>query len=125
MLELGVAIRMVAPLPRFAVGLATVVQLPQQLANYALADLEALRGQCLHKVALAAADPAQRRGRIAANRVLDQPLQRSRQLGLLRHRALAPSTRPAQVARPARCGPTAVPASRGRSCCEPDQLLST
>jgi hypothetical protein len=96
MLKLSIAVRVVTPLPRLAIGLATVVQLPQQLADHTLADFEALRSQCLHQVALAAADPAQWRGGIAANRVLDQPLQRGRQLGLLRHRALAPSTRPAQ-----------------------------
>ena len=96
MLELGVAIRMVAPLPRFAVGLATVVQLPQQLANHTLTDLEAQRVQLLDDVTLAAADPAQRRARIAANGALNQLLQRRRQSRLLRYGTLAASARPAQ-----------------------------
>src|SRR5271169_5711696 len=87
---------MVAPLPRLAVGLATVVQLPQQLADHALADLEAKRGQLLDEVTLTAADPAQRRAGIAANGVLDQFLQRRRQPGLPGHRALAASAGPAQ-----------------------------
>src|SRR5271170_7342458 len=87
---------MVAPLPRLAVGLATVVQLPQQLADHALADLEAKRGQLLDEVTLTAADPAQRRAGIAANGVLDQFLQRHRQPGLPGHRALAASAGPAQ-----------------------------
>ena len=58
-LELGIPVRNVAPLPRFAIGLAAIVQLPQQRAEHALADLEALCGQRLDEVALAPADPAQ------------------------------------------------------------------
>src|SRR5215472_2654083 len=70
-LELGISVRVVTALPRLAIGLAAVVQLPQQLADHALADLEALGGQRLDEVALAAADPAQWRSGIAANRPLD------------------------------------------------------
>jgi hypothetical protein len=42
-------------------------------------------------VALAAAHPTQRRAGIAADRIVDQRLQRRWQPGLMRHRALAPA----------------------------------
>ena len=58
--ELGITIGVIAPLSRLAVGLTTVVLLPQQVCHHALARFEALRGQCLDEVTQTAAHPAQR-----------------------------------------------------------------
>jgi hypothetical protein len=92
--ELGVAVGMVRPLPGLAVGLAAVAELAQQPAHQLLADLEAALAQRSSDLALAAADPAQRRLRIAADRVLDQRLERRRQAWLQHHRPLASPSRP-------------------------------
>ena len=73
--ELGVAVGMVRPFPGFAIGLAAVAQLTQQQAHQLLANLEAAAEEGSGDLALAAADPAQRRLRIAADRVLDQRFQ--------------------------------------------------
>src|SRR5215211_499260 len=86
---------MVRPLPGFAIGLAAVAQLTQQQAHQLLANLEAAAEEGSGELALAAADPAQRRLRIAADRVLDQRLQSRKQARLPRHRALAPTARTA------------------------------
>ena len=96
--ELGIAIQVVAALTRLAIGLATVMQLTQQIGDHALARLETLRRQRLYQVALAAADPSQRRAGIAANRILDQLLKRCRQPRLVRHRTLAAGTSPTHTA---------------------------
>src|SRR6185369_14444711 len=87
--ELRVAVRVIATLSRLAVGLATVVQLAQQICHHPLAGPEPLGSQCLDDVALAAAHPTQRRTGIAADRIVDQRLQRRWQPGLMRHRTLA------------------------------------
>jgi hypothetical protein len=101
--ELGVAAGVARPLPGLAVGLAAVAQLAQQPAHQLLADLEAALAQRSGDLALAAADPAQRRLRIAADRVLDQGLQRRRQARLQHHRPLASASR-ATDPRPDRIG---------------------
>ena len=86
---------MVRPFPGFAIGLAAVAQLTQQQAHQLLANLEAAAEEGSGDLALAAADPAQRRLRIAADRVLDQRLQSRKQARLQSHRALAPTARTA------------------------------
>ena len=86
---------MVRPFPGLAIGLAAVAQLTQQQAHQLLADLEAAAEEGSGDLALAAADPAQRRLRIAADRVLDQRLQSRQQARLQSHRALAPTARTA------------------------------
>ena len=63
------------PFPGFAIGLAAVAQLTQQQAHQLLANLEAGAEEGSGDLALAAADPAQRRLRIAADRVLNRRLQ--------------------------------------------------
>src|SRR5215207_3118994 len=83
---------MVRPFPGFAIGLAAVAQLTQQQAHQLLADPEAAAEEGSGDLALAAADPAQRRLGIAADRVLDQRFQRRRQVRLQHHRTLAPTT---------------------------------
>src|SRR5271166_2188593 len=93
--ELGIPIRAVAPFARLAIGLATVFLRPQQLSHQPLADLETLGNQRLDQMALAAADPAQRRARITADRILDQCLKRRRQPWLMHNRRLAPAPRTA------------------------------
>ena len=92
-LELGVAVGMVRPLAGLAVGLAAVAQLAQQPADQLLADCEALLGQRPAMLTLAAADPAQRRLRVAADGILDQRLRAPRQPRLRVDRALAPAAR--------------------------------
>lgn len=91
--ELGVALGVVRPFPGLAVGLAAVAQLSQQQANQLLADLEAALAQGPDDLALAAADPTQRRLRVTADRILDQRLQCRRQVRLQDNCALAPTTR--------------------------------
>jgi len=92
-LELGVAVRVTGSLAGLAVGLTTVLQLAQQPADQFLADLEPLTPQRLGNVALAAADPAQRRFRVAADRILNQGLQGHEQPRLSFDSALAPAAR--------------------------------
>jgi hypothetical protein len=75
MRELSVAIRVVAAFAGLLVGLATILQIPQQVRHNALTGLEPLRRQRLDEVAQATADPTQRRSRVAADGVLDQRLQ--------------------------------------------------
>src|SRR6185503_3093853 len=58
-------------------------------------DLEAAAEEGSGDLALAAADPAQRRLRVAADRVLDPRLQSRQQARLQSHRALAPTARTA------------------------------
>jgi hypothetical protein len=89
-LELRVAIGMAGALAGLPVGLAAVFQLAQQHAHQLLARREALLAQRLGNVALAAADPAQRRFRIAADRMLDQRFERRQQAGLSLDRTFAP-----------------------------------
>jgi hypothetical protein len=102
--ELGVAVGMARPLPGLAVGLAAVAQLAQQPAHQLLAGPEAAAEERPGDLALAAANPAQRRLRITTDRVLDQRLERRRQSRLQRHRALAPATAAADT-RSDRIGP--------------------
>src|SRR5688572_24730334 len=85
---------MAGSLARLAVGLAAVLQLTQQQADQLLTDLEPLAAQSLGEGALAAADPAQRRFRVAADRILDQALQRGEQPRLTVDSALATAARP-------------------------------
>ena len=94
-LELRIAVRVIGPLARLAVGLATVVHLAQQVCHHPLARLEPLLRQRFDQMPLAAADPAQRRARIAADGVLDQRLECRRQARLMRHGGFAPRSRPA------------------------------
>ena len=82
---------MVGPLPGLAIRLTAVLQLAQQKPDQLLAHREALPAQRRHEVALAAAHPAQRRLRIAADRVLDQGFQGRHQSRLTLHSPLAPS----------------------------------
>jgi hypothetical protein len=84
---------MAGPLAGLAVGLTAVLQGAQQPADQFLADFEALAAQGLGDVPLAAADPAQRRFRVAADRILDQGLQRREQPRLSFDGALAPAAR--------------------------------
>src|SRR3982750_1791983 len=74
-------------------ALTTVLQVAQQPADQFLADLKPLTPQRLGDVALAAADPAQRRFRVAADRILDQGLQGREQPRLSFDGALAPAAR--------------------------------
>src|SRR4051812_21247195 len=75
------------------VGLTTVLQVAQQPADQFLADLEPLAPQRLGDVALAAADPAQGRFRVAPDRILDQGLKGREQPRLSFDGALAPAAR--------------------------------
>ena len=84
---------MAGPLAGLAVGLTAVLQGAQQPADQFLADFEALAAQRLGDVPLAAADPAQRRFRVAADRILDQGLQRREQPRLSFDGAFAPAAR--------------------------------
>src|SRR5687768_18348973 len=84
---------MAGSLARLAVGLAAVLQLTQQEADQLLTDLEPLAAQSLGEGALAAADPAQRRFRVAADRILDQALQRGEQPRLTIDGSLATAAR--------------------------------
>jgi hypothetical protein len=74
---------MIGALARLAVRLTAIIQLAQQVGDHPLADLITIRPQRTHDVAQTAADPAQRRHRIAADRVLDQRLQRRGQVRLM------------------------------------------
>jgi hypothetical protein len=76
------------------VGLTAIVQLAQQQADQLLAHLEALLAQRHGDVALAAADPAQRRLRIATDGALDQLFERRQQARLTFDRALATTAAP-------------------------------
>ena len=76
--ELCIPVGVIAPLAGLAIRLATVFQLAEQLAHQPLADLEASSGQRFDQMTLAAADPAQRRARVTADRILNQRLQRGR-----------------------------------------------
>src|SRR6185295_11566237 len=87
--ELRIAVGMLRALAGLAVGLTAVVQRAQQQADQLLAHREALLVQRRDDVALAAADPAQRRLRIAADRALDQLFERRQQVRLKFDRALA------------------------------------
>ena len=112
MLKLGIAVGVIGPLARLAVGLAAVFHVPQQVRHHPLARPEPLLRQRFDQMALAAADPAQRRARIAADGVLDQRLECCRQARLMRHGGLATGSRPAHpLARP-RCGLSRPPVSR-------------
>ena len=91
--ELGIAVGMAGPLAGLAVGLTAVLQGAQQPADQFLADFEALAAQSLGDVPLAAADPAQWRFRVAADRILNQGLQRREQPRLSFDGALAPAAR--------------------------------
>ena len=72
---------MVGPFSRLAVGLAAIPLLTQQQADQLLAHREALTAQRRGDVALTAADPAQRCFRVAADRILNQSLERRHQTG--------------------------------------------
>ena len=95
--ELRIAIRVLATFPGLAVALAAVVQLAQQIGHHPLAGLEALLGQRLDQIAQAAADPAKWRTGIAANGVLDQGFEGCRQAWLVFDRTLASATRTANA----------------------------
>src|SRR3954447_11761926 len=84
---------MAGSLAGLAVGLTAVLQGAQQPADQFLADFEALAAQGLGDVPLAAADPAQRRFRIAPDRILDQGLKGREQPRLSFDGALAPAAR--------------------------------
>ena len=107
-LELGIAVRMTGSLAGLAVGLTTVLQVAQQPADQFLADLEPLAPQRLGDVALAAADSAQGRFRVAPDRILDQGLKGREQPRPSFDGALAPATwtpdRAAQVIVPGPSG---------------------
>src|SRR4029077_6851478 len=94
-LELRIAVRVIGPLARLAIGLATILHLPQQVCHYPLARLEPLLRQRFDQMPLTAADPQQWRARIAADGVLDQRLKCRWQARLMRHGGLAPGPRPA------------------------------
>jgi hypothetical protein len=91
-LKLGIAVGMVGPFPRLAIGLTAILLLAQQLADQPLAHLEALSAQRLGDVALAPADPAQRGFRITADRILDHRLESGQQAGLALNLAFAAGT---------------------------------
>jgi len=91
--ELCIAVGMVGSFSRLAVGLTAVVQLAQQAPHELLAHGKTLPAQHLDDVALAATHPAQRRLRIAADRVLDQTFQGRRQSWLKLNGAFAPGSR--------------------------------
>ncbi len=93
-LELRIAIGMLRTLAGLAVGLTAIVQLAQQHADQLLARLEALLAQHRGDVALAPADPAQRRLRIAADRALDQPFERRQKARLTFNGSLTSTATP-------------------------------
>jgi hypothetical protein len=97
--ELRIAVGMLRALAGLAVGLTAVFQRAQQLANHLLADFEALSAQRRGKVTLTAADPAQRRLRIAAGCPLDQLLERFQKARLTINRTLASTSRPPDTIR--------------------------
>ncbi len=94
MLKLRVAVRIAGTFTRLLIGLTTVFQLTQQVVHQFLADFEPLSGQRRDDVALASADPTERRFRIAADGVLNQGLQRGQKGRLPGHRCFASTARP-------------------------------
>jgi hypothetical protein len=81
-LELGVAVGVAGALAGLAVGLQAEAQAAQQAADQLLPRGEAPLGQGRGQVALAPADPPQRRLRVAADRGLHQLVQRLEKPGL-------------------------------------------
>jgi len=93
-LELLVAIRMHAALPRLAVRLQAEPQPAEQPRHGPLARPEATRRELTRQPPLAAADPAQRRFRVAADGAVDERLE------CLEEARLAPLGGSASAARP-------------------------
>ena len=98
-LELLVAVRMHAALPRLAVRLQAEPQPVEQPRNGPLARLVPAIRELAREPPLAAADPAQRRFRIAADGALDQAFERRDDPGLRRLDGSASAARPADAAR--------------------------
>jgi hypothetical protein len=94
-LELGIAVGVADAFARLAVGLQAEAQAAQQPADQLPPRGEAPLGQGRRRMALALADPPQRRLRIAADRGLNQVVQRLRQHGLGLGRRLATASRSA------------------------------
>src|SRR5262249_26556722 len=83
-LELGIAVRMLAALTRLAITLQAVAKFRQQLSNLLLADRETLPPQFGSQTSTAFARPAQRRLGVTSARRFHQTIQRGEQprLGL-------------------------------------------
>jgi len=97
-LELRVAIDVLAAFPRLAVGLQTVAQVMQQLADNRRANPVSATPQRRGQMAQAAARPQQRPHRVAPRRRLDQTLQLGQQASILRCLLLPATTCPADAA---------------------------
>ena len=82
MLELGVAISMLAAVVGFAVGLAAVAELRQQFAHSVRADRVPLRPQGGSELLMALGDPPQRPHRVAQRDRFDQLAQVLQQSGI-------------------------------------------
>jgi hypothetical protein len=104
--ELGVAIGMIAPLAGLAIGLQTIAERTQQLADHTVADLMAKFTQSSGQLAQALRRPQQRRLRIAAGRRFNQAAQIIEQRRILDRQRLASAARPPY---PIRLGRRAVP----------------
>jgi hypothetical protein len=110
MLELGVAVRVLAALAGLGVGLQAEAHVLQQPPDHGVVDTIASLRQLARQMPLAAAHPQQRRLRVAANRRRDQLRQRLEQAGLLDHGRLAAATAaPHPADRPGRRGAVEVP----------------
>jgi len=95
--ELRIAIGMLTALAGLAVGLTAEAQLAQHLADELLAHLKTLDSQRRSNIPLAPAYPAQRRLRIAANRTLNETLERRQQARLTLNCTLASATGPSKA----------------------------
>ena len=103
MLELGIAVGMMAALARLGVGLQAEAHVLQQAPDHGVADAVAPARQFGRQMPLAAAHPQQVRLRVATDRRADQLAQRLEQAGLLDHRRLAAAAAaPYPTARPSR-----------------------
>ena len=103
-LELGIAVRVLAPFFGFAIALQTIPLGSQQSAHGTRADRMPLASQFRRQLRGAFASPAQRRHRIAACDGINQISQRLGQLGIMLRGCLASSARLTQSRRNRRLG---------------------
>src|SRR5262249_45611250 len=96
-LELGVAVGMLPPLARLAVGLQAVAGFVQEGGHRAVTDGVALPGQFPGQRPRALASPPQGRFRVAARQRLNQALQCRRQVGVQGGQRFAPRSSLAQA----------------------------
>src|SRR5271167_1992420 len=90
--KLGVAIGMFAAFLGLAVGMATILQFPQQLGNARGADFVTHRAERRRQLVVALGDPSQRSHRIAHRRRLEQSFQVRQQRRILRRQPRAAPT---------------------------------